>query len=190
MRFLHGIGGNAIWTRWPRLIVLASIAAGALSGTLAAQGTLQDSPPAFLDHPGHIRPSGTPAAVTPASLRRVHPDADDTAEGQAAPQCWTRLAGEPRPLTAGHVLMQRGDIVGARRHFTECLDQGLPEAALALASSYDPEYLAGIRTPNARPDVALARSWYAEWHRLAVAHGDVSEAMRIDRLLEDSRPGR
>ncbi|MGI9464637.1 MAG: hypothetical protein ACR2OM_11885, partial [Aestuariivirgaceae bacterium] len=90
----------------------------------------------------------------------------------------TRLIGE------GHSLLTKGDVLGARDLFTKGLKLGLPEAALALGRSYDPEYLAQLPQSNAKADVSIASSMYQEWYRRSVAAGSISEGVQLDRLIQ------
>ena len=86
------------------------------------------------------------------------------------------------PLHLGHALLRRGDIHRARRHFRACLNAGLPEAALALAGTYNPTVLGASNSSHA--DTALAETWYREWHRLSVEQGNVAPSVDLRQLLD------
>ena len=96
----------------------------------------------------------------------------------AAPADVAQLIGQ------GHTLMASGKITEARKLFTQSLSSGSAEAALALGRSYDPKFLATLRSPDAQAEPAEARRWYEEWYRLSVEQGAISANVRLERLLQ------
>ena len=84
----------------------------------------------------------------------------------------TAAAPAPRPVkpidaSEAAMLMQRGrdslatgDISAARVAFRRLADAGIPDAALALANTYDPAYLAAHNVVGSLGDRAMARSLY------------------------------
>ncbi|MGI9413396.1 MAG: plastocyanin/azurin family copper-binding protein [Hyphomicrobiales bacterium] len=97
-------------------------------------------------------------------------------------------AADPaRQLGAGHKLMAKGYIVQARKLYTESLDAGLSEAALALARSYDPRAISRIDEPDAEPNPDEAWKWYEEWYRRSVDEGAISPAVKLEGLLQAMR---
>jgi hypothetical protein len=79
------------------------------------------------------------------------------------------VAPKIRPIDPGEaaMLMQRGrdslttgDISAARVAFRRLADAGIPDAALALANTYDPGYLAAHNVVGALGDRAMAYSLY------------------------------
>ena len=62
------------------------------------------------------------------------------------------------------------------------LDAGLPEAALALAGTYDPGILGKANRHHA--DAGLAELWYRQWHRLSVEQGAISPAIDLQQLID------
>jgi hypothetical protein len=79
------------------------------------------------------------------------------------------IAPKIRPIDPGEaaMLMQRGrdslatgDISAARVAFGRLADAGIPDAALALANTYDPTYLAAHNVIGALGDRAMAYSLY------------------------------
>lgn len=83
-----------------------------------------------------------------------------------------------KPIDPGEaaMLMQRGrdflasgDISAARVAFRRVADAGMPDAALALANTYDPAYLAAHNVIGALGDIAMARRLYQRASKLGSA---------------------
>jgi hypothetical protein len=69
--------------------------------------------------------------------------------------------GEAAVLMArGRDFLASGDISAARIAFRRLADAGMPDAALALANTYDPAYLAAHNVIGALGDSAIARELY------------------------------
>jgi TPR repeat protein len=60
----------------------------------------------------------------------------------------------------GRDALASGDIAAARLAFRRLADAGNAEAALGLAATYDPRYLAGQNVIGVAGDEAQARVWY------------------------------
>ena len=71
------------------------------------------------------------------------------------------------PLARGQKLMTEGKLESARRIFKQAADEGSPEGALALGSTYDPANLARIGLAESRSDRNKAKRWYRRAHELA-----------------------
>ena len=80
-------------------------------------------------------------ATTVAQLDGLRHAARQGVEVEDTARCWSGPHMVHGPLYLGHALLRMGDIDRARRHFGLCFDTGLPEAALALAGTYDPGIL-------------------------------------------------
>jgi TPR repeat protein len=63
-------------------------------------------------------------------------------------------------MEKGQVLMRSGDIASARLLFQRLANAGIADAALALAATYDPQYLAQHNLIGVAGDETKARSWY------------------------------
>jgi uncharacterized glyoxalase superfamily protein PhnB len=61
-------------------------------------------------------------------------------------------------LDEGYAALAHGDIAAARNHFRALADRGLPQAALALGSTYDP--INSQRIADAETDREQAKLWY------------------------------
>ena len=86
-------------------------------------------------------------------------------------------------LQEAQQLMLGGDILGARKILMKSADSGPPDVALALARSYDPNFLRTVTNPNAGPDVEQAALWYRRWHQAAVENGQITDTLRLERIL-------
>jgi hypothetical protein len=84
-------------------------------------------------------------------------------------------------------MMLSGDILGAREVLMKSADSGPPDVALALARSYDPNFLRSVTNPNAAPDIEQAALWYRRWHDAAVESGLVTDTLRLERILRSMR---
>lgn len=60
----------------------------------------------------------------------------------------------------GRDALASGDIAAARLVFRRLADGGNPEAALGLAATYDPRYLASQNVIGVAGDETQARVWY------------------------------
>jgi hypothetical protein len=84
-------------------------------------------------------------------------------------------------IERGNIELLLGNLITARQFYQRAMDNGLPEGAMALGASYDPQELAHVEAlVTARGDVKLARKWYER----AQALGDPGAAARIQRLSQ------
>ncbi len=134
------------------------------------------APPAspVLEPPAQVQPAAAPEA--PPALASV--------EADPAPDAPHRVQRPPAedvaPLVKrGGELLASGDIASARRFFERAAEGGDPAAALGLGKSYDPLFLAKIRSRGITGDPAKA----AEWYRRAAASGSAEAAALLARLL-------
>jgi hypothetical protein len=92
---------------------------------------------------------------------------------------------EPSVKTAideAQELISAGKIGDARRRLID-LNDNSPEVALALARSYDPNYLRLIPDADAAADPKEAERWYRAWRDIAASKGLVLEEDRLDRII-------
>lgn len=66
----------------------------------------------------------------------------------------------------GRKMVEVGYIAGARAYFQRAAEAGSPEAAAALAATYDPEALKAMHAHGIKPDAAQAAFWYARAEEL------------------------
>lgn len=83
-------------------------------------------------------------------------------------------------MERGRALLRNGDVALAQLAFRRLADAGHADAALALAATYDPRYLAEHKFVGITGDAAKARAWYQR----ASALGS-TEADRILRRLDN-----
>ena len=63
-------------------------------------------------------------------------------------------------MEKGQILMRSGDIASARLLFQRLANAGIADAALALAATYDPRYLAQHNLIGVAGDERKAHQWY------------------------------
>jgi hypothetical protein len=109
--------------------------------------------------------SGQEQAVVPPSLPRIaqkQADQEQPVAGSSLPFAKRQLEREEIAvrLKIGKDLIASGDIAAARLTLKRAADAGNPEAALALASTYDPYVLRELKAYGVLADAAMARAWY------------------------------
>ena len=72
-------------------------------------------------------------------------------------------------MQQGRQFLGTGDISAARVAFRRVADAGIPDAALALANTYDPAYLAAHNVLGGLGDRAMARTLYQRAKELGSA---------------------
>ncbi len=83
-------------------------------------------------------------------------------------------------LEKGHQILGSGNVVVARQFYQRAAAQGLPEAAMAIAATYDADELAQMKNViGVTPDPALAKQWYQKAKRLGASEAET----RLGRLL-------
>ena len=93
------------------------------------------------------------------------------------------------PLDIARGFMQAGRVAMARQTLMAAGISDRPDAALLLARSYDPNYLATLPSSDAKPDIEEARRWYTHWYDIASKAGEVPSTMRLDLLLRSLNAG-
>ncbi|WP_125461794.1 MULTISPECIES: sel1 repeat family protein [Rhodomicrobium] len=63
-------------------------------------------------------------------------------------------------MEKGNEFIGAGNVAAARQFYQRAADRGLPEAAFALAATYDPRELARLKIISVQPDPVLAKKWY------------------------------
>jgi hypothetical protein len=118
-------------------------------------GTLPQSGPA--ERADGLRETRlTPETNAPAeALPRSDPAEDDN------PISPTEMSAADKALFArGDTLLQQGDVASARLIYRKLALKNIVESALAMAGTYDPDFLATIQIRGLRPDIEEARYWY------------------------------
>jgi hypothetical protein len=83
--------------------------------------------------------------------------------------------------------MAAGKIQAARAQLLSLAPEDSPDAAWALARSYDPNFLSTVASPDAGPDVEKAALWYRTWYAVAVKQGLVADTVSLDRIIRSMR---
>ena len=86
-------------------------------------------------------------------------------------------------LKIGKDLIASGDIAAARLTLKRAADAGDAEAALALASTYDPYVLRELKAYGFKADAAMARAWYEKAKDL----GSPVAPRRLEMLARGAR---
>lgn len=81
-------------------------------------------------------------------------------------------------LKRGRELIDVGDIASARLLLRRAADAREPQAAFALAGTYDPAVLGRVKAYGIAPDPAMARSWYEK----AKEFGSPDAQRRLEQL--------
>lgn len=69
-------------------------------------------------------------------------------------------------LDRGRASMRTGNVSVARQFYQRAADRGMPEAAMALAESYDAHELQRMNILGVEPDPIMARIWYEKAREL------------------------
>jgi hypothetical protein len=130
-----------------------------------------DAAPGDTETPPPSSPASPPTAVQPA------------------PPPSTDLPAPPTPQAALQVasgLMNSGRVQAARSELLRVASEGSADVALALARSYDPNFLRTVPA-DAAPDIAEATRWYRTWYAIAVKQGLVADSVPLERIIRSMR---
>lgn len=106
-------------------------------------------------------PQQAPEPAVASAGNETPADIHTSAEPPHAPAIKPIDPGEAAMLMArGRDFLASGDISAARVAFRRLAEAGMPDAALALANTYDPAYLAAHNVIGALGDSAMARTLY------------------------------
>jgi TPR repeat protein len=102
--------------------------------------------------------SSASASATP---QREAPPANSTTRALSAPQLAPAERAKAQGLfDMGREQLTRGNIYAARKFFERAAEAGLPESAMALAATYDPDELSRLRVVGLKAEPGEARKWY------------------------------
>jgi type II secretory pathway predicted ATPase ExeA len=130
---------------------------------LLALGTAAFLFRALSDH--HDRPTPSVASSSPAPVQ-VPPSPGAARPPEPAPASSANTSETVPPdvvaalVKRGEQFVALGDLGAARLLFQRAAEAGNPRAALAMARTYDPEYLAVGVAQGEKPDPARAMEWY------------------------------
>jgi hypothetical protein len=139
------------------------------------------------------RNSHPPAAARTESIGLAPVDTRSAANPGALPRTVSPPVAPGRPVAAedasliaakmriGVELMTYGEVTAARAMFQRAAEAGDAAGAFALAETYDPLVLGGLRLrEGVVPDLALARAWYERARNL----GSLEARDRLSRLAQ------
>lgn len=135
-----------------------------------AMSVVSDAAPVVPDptpEPG-LSQSGPTPGPSPSEAGTSEVVSPETSPSQADLSISKPVPSNPL-LAEGQAAMAKGDVEAARRHFRRLAAQGLPEAALALGSTYDPVSVERAGLASAQADRAQAKRWYRRAIELAQA---------------------
>lgn len=118
-----------------------------------------------------------PAAMPQASLLRIQPEGPPVPLASAPLGKGPQLAPADRDralkmLQRGNELIGAKDFSAAQHFYKRAAEMGLPEAAVALARTFDPGELARIGAVGLQPNPEMARTWYEKARALGSAEAD------------------
>jgi hypothetical protein len=124
-----------------------------------------------------LGPAAPTTAPPPPSLaaRPQRPSAPSPAEPQLIPKERERIIAL---LGRGNDQLRHGNVAAARLYYQRAAEAGLAQAALVLASTYDPDELVRLRVVGIQPDPELARRWYERARELGAPEAE----RRLKRL--------
>ena len=132
------------------------------------------------------KPASKNSAPTTAAIPQQSPSEPSPSLGQTA-QPHADGGAALILLEQAQEMMLSGDVLGARATLIKSADSGPPDVALALARSYDPNFIRSLADPNAAPDVEEATLWYRRWHQAAVEKGQITDNLQLERILRAMR---
>jgi hypothetical protein len=135
----------------------------------------------------------TPVTSSPpvaAAARAVAPVSGSPA-GTAQPSAQLPVVAAVIPATppspaiaSAKQLMDAGKVVAARGLLQQPTLASSQDAAWLLARSYDPNYLANIKSPDASGDKEKAAEWYRKWRDIGAQRGVQIDDVHLKRLVE------
>lgn len=81
-------------------------------------------------------------------------------------------------MERGDSLFKQGDVAAARLLYKQIAKKGIPQGALSMGQTYDPETLSAVPIRGLQPDIAQAKNWY----RAAEELGSTQAAQRLAKL--------
>jgi TPR repeat protein len=164
-------------------------AAGSKPPALASERNLEKAAAVSSSPSLAQSPSGREEAVVPPSFPRIaqkQADQEQPLAGSSLPTFAKRQLDREEItvlLKIGKDLIASGDIAAARLTLKRAADAGDAEAALALASTYDPYVLRELKAYGLPADAAMARAWYEKAKDL----GSPVAPRRLEMLARGAR---
>jgi TPR repeat protein len=89
-------------------------------------------------------------------------------------------------MARGDEAFARGDVISARQFYELAASIGLAQAATAVGSTYDPNFLTARDIRGKFTDTEAAEQWYQK----GIAGGDAEARLRLDKLLKVAKDSR
>ncbi|MEZ5922817.1 MAG: hypothetical protein R3D57_00360 [Hyphomicrobiaceae bacterium] len=168
---------------------VAAFAHGLDAAANAGQRAAESAPSAHMERLAALSPAAAVASRTetggetppsPAlTVTSVEPEAVDTADPVSIEVPSVPLSAMARANEA----LRQGDVERARMLLQSESNAGEVEAMLALARSFDPNYLAQLGVDASKGKVEVAERLYRAWYDRSVELGLVSEGVNLNRLI-------
>lgn len=113
-----------------------------------------------------------PGPMPRASVLRIEPEGPPVPLEKAPQLSPSDRDRAMKMLQRGNELIASKDFSAAQHFYKRAAEIGLPEAAVALARTFDPGELARIGAVGLRPDPVMARTWYEKARALGSAEAD------------------
>ncbi len=154
------------WTK--TIVIVCGIAAGScVAAVIAALHLAKDE-----------RPSPSLGAAKPTQ-EIAAPKSTETGPEPTSPA--------PARVNLAQQFMLAGRLRAARKLLIEESGSRSEDVALALARSYDPNFLKHVPSADSEPDRGEAERWYREWHAIAKEKGLVTDGVALERLIRSMR---
>ncbi len=165
------LAADLFFKYWPA--TAPSSATAAITG-----GPVNSTPPAAA--------TAVPAqALSSAATAPTQPVSSATGNPAGTWQPVTLPATPPNPaIASAKKLMDAGKVAAARGLLQQQTLASSQDAAWLLARSYDPNYLATVKSPDASGDKDKAAEWYRRWRDIGAQNGVPMDDVRLNRLIE------
>ena len=127
-----------------------------------------------------VKSDGMPPRNAEASLAISISSADVVSEAREEMSAIAAVGNAQR-------LMDAGQIIAARRLLLRPDVAVTQDGTWRLARSYDPNYLAGVPSPDASSDKAEAAEWYSRWRDIGAAYGMTMDDLHLRRIINSMR---
>jgi len=124
-------------------------------------------------------------ANSPVSQVAPAPQLAPAPQSQPAPPERSALRLDDREIAAlvmrGEAFIANRDLASARLVLQRAAEAGSAEAAMALASTFDPLVIQSLGAVSSEPDLARARKWYQK----AIELGSTAASQQLAKLAEE-----
>ncbi|HXX04678.1 MAG TPA: hypothetical protein VEJ37_10120 [Xanthobacteraceae bacterium] len=169
--------------------LVAAIRPDGAQAAAAAPVAVHDEHEAAAAPPPPTPPAPTPpirlGANSPVSQVAPAPQLAPAPQPQPAPPERSALRLDDREIAAlvmrGEAFIANRDLASARLVLQRAAEAGSAEAAMALASTFDPLVIQSLGAVSSEPDLARARKWYQK----AIELGSTAASQQLAKLAEE-----